>query len=126
MKERNFRLRVMYWYNIVITGGFAVVIALMYFLPNLRAVFVWPGGGNPIVVSLVVPLFLVMAVFSALSLKKPESGTLLLKMQIAYKPVAILFLVGFTTGGLIHPLWAAIIIAGLLVYIAGNIWALVS
>ncbi|MBN2436922.1 MAG: hypothetical protein JXK07_16805 [Spirochaetes bacterium] len=126
MNNREYRLRLMYWYNIVVTGGFSIVIALMYFAPEIGFLVFWPGGGNPIVVSLVVPLFLFMAFFSALSLSKPESGILLLKMQVAYKPVAILFLVYFTINGLVNPIWCLIIILGLLIYIIGNIWALKS
>jgi len=73
---------------------------------------------------LVIPLFAVMAVFSALFLSKPASGILLLKIQIFYKPFAIALIIYFTIMQEIHILWAIIIIAGLLIYIIGNIWAL--
>ncbi len=124
MMKRSQRLTLMYWYNIVVTGGFALLIAIMFLFPGLRTLLAWPETVNPIVFSMVVPLFLVMAVFSGAALTNPESGTLLLKMQIAYKPFAIILLAIFTAKGFIHPLWGAIIIVGLLVYIIGNIWAL--
>ncbi len=124
MNDRAFRLRVMYWYNIFVTGGFAVLIAVMKFFPDLRTSFSWPEGGNPVVISLVVPLYVIMAVFAARALSDTESGTMLLKIQIAYKPFAILMLIGFAVKGAVHPIWTAIIVTGLLVYIAGNVWAL--
>ncbi|MBN2509338.1 MAG: hypothetical protein JXB03_03640 [Spirochaetales bacterium] len=122
--KRSERLVVMYWYNMVVTGGFALLIAAMYLFPDLAAVLQWPREVNPIVISMVVPLFAVMAVFAGMALSRPESAELLLKMQIAYKPFAIVFLLIFTVNGYIHPLWSAVIIAGLLLYIVGNIWAL--
>ena len=124
MMKRSQRLTLMYWYNIVVTGGFALLIAIMFLFPGLRTLLAWPETVNPIVFSMVVPLFLVMAVFSGLALTDPESGTLLLKMQIAYKPFAILLLLIFSANGFIHPLWCAIIVTGLLIYIVGNLLAL--
>jgi len=121
--KKEFKLKLMYWYNILVTGGFALLIAVMFFIQNLRDLLVWRGA-DPIVVSLVVPLFIVMAVFSALSLANPTSGILLLKIQIFYKPFAIAFIIYFAIVQKIHILWAIIIIAGLLLYIIGNIWAI--
>ncbi len=121
--NREFKLRLMYWYNIFVTGGFALVIAVLFFYSDLRNLLEWKGA-DPIVVSLVVPLFIVMAVFSALSLKNPDSGILLLKMQIFYKPFTIALIIYFTLIQKIHIIWAIIIIAGLLIYIIGNIWAI--
>ncbi len=121
--KKKFKLKLMYWYNILVTGGFALLIAVMFFIPNLRDLLAWKGA-DPIVVSLVVPLFIVMAVFSALSLSNPASGILLLKIQIFYKPFAITFIIYFTIVQKIHILWAIIIITGLLLYIIGNIWAI--
>ena len=124
MLKRSQRLTLMYWYNIVVTGGFALLIAIMVLFPGLRARLAWPETVNPIVFSMVVPLFLVMAAFSVRALTYPERGTLLLQMQIAYKPFAIVLLLIFSAKGLIHPLWCTIIVIGLLIYIVGNLWAL--
>lgn len=120
--KQEFKLKCMYWYNIFITGNFALVIAFFFFYPEIRNLLAW-NGADPITVSLIVPLFIVMAIFSALSLKNPASGILLLKIQIFYKPFAILFLVYFTLTNKIHIMWSVIIIIGLLIYIIGNIWA---
>ncbi|MFW6362294.1 MAG: hypothetical protein ACOC0D_00485 [Spirochaeta sp.] len=119
----NPRLRIMYWYNIAVTGGFALVLAVMQFSPAVRNYFQWPGS-DPVLTSLVVPLFVIMAITSAWSLSHPLDGILLLRMQIYYKPFAIALLLYFTATGSIHILWAALLTAGLLLYIIGNIWAL--
>lgn len=120
--KRESRLKLMYWYNIFITGGFSLVIAVLYFFPGLRNLLEWRGA-DPIVVSLIVPLFAVLAVFCALSLSNPDSGIILLKVQIFYKPFSILFFIYLTAIQKIHIVWALVIILGLLIYIAGNIWA---
>jgi len=33
--KKQIKLKLMYWYNILVTGGFALVIAAFYFIPNL-------------------------------------------------------------------------------------------
>ncbi|MBN1695868.1 MAG: hypothetical protein JW881_00020 [Spirochaetales bacterium] len=121
--KRRFRLRLMYRYNIVVTGGFAVWIALMTFIPALRNCVLW-NGFEPVTASLVVPLFIVMAAFSVRFLSRPREGILLLKIQVFYKPLAVGLVIYFTLQGMIHPLWSLIVTAGLLVYIIGNIWAI--
>jgi hypothetical protein len=120
---RNRLLRLMYWYNIIVTGGFALVILAASLFRELRDAVFW-NGFDPLVASLTVPLFIVIAVFCALSLKEPEKGTLILKMQVAYKPFAILLVLYFAVRNAIGLPWAIIAIAGLLVYLAGNIAAL--
>ena len=124
MKKVNiFRLRLMYWYNIFVTGGFAVVILLFTLSPFLRNIFHWQGT-DPIVASLVIPLFFIISFYCVKFLSKPEEGILLLKMQVFYKPIATLFIIYYTLTNTIHLLWGILIIAGLLLYIIGNIWAI--
>ena len=120
--KQEFKLKCMYWYNIIVTGGFAFIITLMFFSPKLRNLLEW-NGSDSIIVSLITPLYIVIAIFSALFLKNPASGIVLLKIQIFYKPFAILFLIYFTLMDKIHLAWTIIIITGLLLYIIGNIWA---
>jgi hypothetical protein len=121
-KENIFKLKIMYWYNVFITGGFALVILILALFPSLRILLAWQGS-DPIVVSLVVPLFFVMAFFCIKFISKPEEGILLLKMQVFYKPIAILLILYYMLTNKIHLLWGIIIITGLLLYIIGNIWA---
>lgn len=122
MLNKNNLLKIMYLYNVIVTGGFGVLIAVMFFIPSLRNYFDWRGA-DPIVVSLVVPLFIVMAVFSAFALSKPNQSVLLLKMQIFYKPFAILLIIYLTIIKQINIIWSAIIISGLIIYIVGNVMA---
>jgi hypothetical protein len=122
-EKRVNRLKIMYWYNIVVTSGFSLVILLCALFPSLRTSFAWEGT-DPVVVSLVVPLFFVIAFFCIRFLSHPAEGILLLRMQVFYKPLAILFLLYFMVTNKIHLFWGILIIAGLLVYIVGNAWAI--
>jgi hypothetical protein len=124
MPKQNDLLRVMYWYNIVVSGGFALIILAAALFPELGRAILW-NGFDPLVSSLVAPLFIVIAVFCGLSLKNPEKGKTILWMQVFYKPPAIALIAYFTAAGKINPVWALIVIAGLVVYIAGNLTALV-
>jgi hypothetical protein len=124
MNTKNiFRLRLMYWYNIIVTGGFACIICSITFFPSLRNVLAWQGT-DPIIASFVIPLFVIMSLFCIQFLKKPEEGILLLKIQVCYKPVAIVFILYFLCHQKIHPFWGILIITGLLLYIVGNMWAI--
>lgn len=122
-KKYAFRLKLMYWYNILVTGGFTCIILLVTFFPGLRNLFAWQGT-DPIIGSLVIPLFFVMAFFCIIFLSKPEQGILLLKIQVFYKPIAAILIGYYTLMKKIHPFWAIIIIIGLLGYIIGNTWAI--
>lgn len=113
----------MHIYNITVAGGFALVILFAGLFPDFRRLISW-NGFDPITVSLIVPLFLSMAFFSIISLGDPEKGKAILWMQVFYKPIAIALIAFFAVRGMIHPVWAAITITGLLVYIAGNLTAL--
>jgi hypothetical protein len=122
MDKNNIRLKLMYWYNIIVTGGFACIIVSVTFFPSLRNLFAWKGT-DPVTVSLLIPLFFVIAIFSIRFLSKPGEGIILLKMQIFYKPVTILLILYYTLTNKIHLFWGILITAGLVVYIVGNFWA---
>ena len=122
-KENVCKLKLMYWYNVFITGGFALVILIFAFLPSLRNILAWQGT-DPIIVSLIVPLFFIMAIYCIKFLSKPEEGILLLKIQAFYKPLAIVFIFYYMLTNKIHLFWGILIIAGLLLYIIGNIWSI--
>jgi hypothetical protein len=123
MPGQKLLLRVMYWYNIVVAGGFSLIILAATLFPDINAAIFW-NGFDPLAASLIVPLFAVIAVFSGLSLKNPEKGKIILWMQVFYKPVAIALIAYFAARNLINPAWAVVTIAGLVIYIAGNLTAL--
>jgi hypothetical protein len=113
----------MYLYNIVVAGGFSLIILAAALFPEINSAIFW-NGFDPLTASLIVPLFAIIAVFSGLSLKDPEKGKIILWMQVFYKPAAIALIAYFVSRNLINPVWAAVTIAGLVVYIAGNLTAL--
>lgn len=121
--RKTILLKIMYWYNIIVSGGFGIVIFVMACSPRLREQLAW-NGFDPIITSLAVPLFLIISVFSIRFLRNVREGIILLKMQIVYKPVAVGLIVFYMISGKIHLAWGLIIIAGLLFYIIGNILAL--
>jgi hypothetical protein len=119
---KNTLLRLMYWYNIVVTGGFALIIFVATLFPDFGRSILWKGF-DPIVAGLCVPHFIVIAVFCARSLAEPEKGKTILLIQVWYKPFSIALVAYFTATGAVNPFWGWITIAGLVVYIAGNITA---
>lgn len=123
MPDKRQMLRIMYWYNIVVTGCFSLVIGAATLFPEIGRSIFW-NGFDPITASLAVPLFIVIAVFCALSLKDPERGKIILQMQVCYKPASIALVVYFAARHFINPVWAAVVIVGLIGYIAGNVAAL--
>jgi hypothetical protein len=123
MAGRKFLLRVMYVYNIAVAGGLSLIILAATLFPEINAAIFW-NGFDPLTASLIVPLFAVIAVFSGLSLKDPEKGKIILWMQVFYKPVAIALIAYFAARNQVNPAWAAVTIAGLVIYIAGNLTAL--
>ena len=87
-KDKICKLKFMYWFNIFITGGFALIILIFAFSPSLRNLLAWQGT-DPIIVSLIVPLFFIIAIYCIRFLSKPKEGILLLKIQVFYKPLSI-------------------------------------
>ncbi len=117
-------IRFMYWYNAVVAGGFGIIILLLYLIPGVMQDVVWRGF-DPMLAAFVVPIFVVLANMTARAAKNnPEEGRVILRMQIAYKPFTILLILFFAFQGRIHPFWAVLVIAALVIYLVGNTIAL--
>jgi hypothetical protein len=71
-----------------------------------------------------VPLLLVLAGNSVLSLNDPERGYNQMIAQVVYKPFAIILFWVFTVLGKIPLILSVVLTLGLLIYIAGNLKAL--
>lgn len=117
-------VRFMYWYNAVVAGGFGLIILLLYLVPGAMEAAVWRGF-DPLLAAFVVPIFVVLANLTARAARNnPEEGRVILRMQIAYKPFTVLMILLFAIQGRIHPFWATLVIAALVIYLVGNTLAL--
>lgn len=113
----------MHIYNIVVIIGFVGFMTLLYLRPPVQEAL-GLRVGDPLLFSLAVPLLLVLAGNSVLSLNDPERGYDQMIAQVLYKPFAIILFWVFTVLGKIPLILSVVLTLGLLIYIAGNLKAL--
>lgn len=115
--------KIMAIYNTVIAGGFGIFIFLLFIVPGLQEAVRWYSL-DAITASLLVPLFVTLGGYTFIYRDRFEKLKPVFTVQVIYKPVALLLLIIFTIAGRIHPVWAGLIAAALIVYIIGHSFAL--
>ena len=113
----------MHIYNVVVIIGFSAFVSLHYLWPGFADI-TGLNLGDPLLFSLGIPLLLVLAGNSVRALGSPDLGYQQMQIQIVYKPFAIILFVVFTAFGELSIWYTLLIIAGLLIYIGGNLRAL--
>ena len=123
MKERI--CKIMALYNTTIAGGFGLLVLLLFLVPGLSELLAWRNLDGT-VAALLIPLFITLGGYTFVYRNRPAELKPVFIIQIIYKPIAILLLLLFTLQGLVHPIWAVLISAALVIYIIGHSIALKS